>query len=36
MESKFLKTNYFLIEAVSGSEDKYGVGQEIESNNFVG
>jgi len=36
MESKFLKTNYFLIEAMSGSEDKYGVGQEIESNNFVG
>ena len=36
LESKFLKTNYFLIEAISGSEDKYGVGQEIESNNFVG
>ena len=36
MESKFLKTNYFLIEAKSRSEDKYGGGQEIEDNNFVG
>jgi hypothetical protein len=36
MESKVLITNYILIEAKSRSADKFGVGEEIESNNFVG
>ena len=36
MKSKVSNSNYFLIEAISRSEDGNGIREENKSNNFVG